>query len=133
MDPLGDYTVRLFGVVEQLRPGSGAAIQAGAVVLDTPPGSPPPKSGYTDADAILAGRVDASVVYCSGRERYARILPDATVVAFPTELQAGPEFGLAVLKDARPDATLLALAILSPNGQKILAERGFRPVALPSE
>jgi hypothetical protein len=28
---------------------------------------------------------------------------------------------------------LLALAILSPAGQKVLADRGFRPVALPAE
>jgi molybdate transport system substrate-binding protein len=133
VDPLGDYTVRLFEAAEQLRPGSGAALQARAVVLDTPSNSPPPKSGDTDADAILAGRVDASIVYCSGRERYGRILPNATVIAFPTELQVGPEYGLAVLKDARPAATFLALTILSPSGQKVLAERGFRPVTLPSE
>ena len=31
------------------------------------------------------------------------------------------------------EAMLLALTILSPVGQKILADRGFRPVALPSE
>jgi len=133
VDPLGDYTVRLFEVADRLRPSSAAALQARAVVLDNPPGSPPPRSGDTDADAILGGRVDASIVYCSGRERYARILPDAKVIAFPTELQVGPEYGVAVLKDARPGALLLAMTILSPTGQKALADRGFRPVALPSD
>jgi molybdate transport system substrate-binding protein len=133
VDPLGDYTVRLFEVAERLRPGSGVALQARAVVLDTPPGSPPPKSGDSDADAILGGHVDASIVYCSGRERYARILPDANLVAFPPDLQVGPEYGLAVIKDARPESMLLALTILSPVGQKILADRGFGPVTLPSE
>jgi ABC-type molybdate transport system substrate-binding protein len=133
VDPLGDYTVRLFEVAERMRPGSAEALRARAVVLDTPPGSPPPKSGDTDADAILGGRVDASIVYCSGRHRYARILPDAKLVAFPPELQVGPEYGLAVLKEARPEAMLLALAILSPAGQKVLADRGFRPAALPAE
>ena len=98
-----------------------------------PPGAAPPKSGDTDADAILDGRVDASIVYCSGRDRYARLLPGATLVQFPPELQIGPEYGLAVLKDARPAASLLALAILSPEGQSIMAQRGFRPVTLPSE
>jgi ABC-type molybdate transport system substrate-binding protein len=133
VDPLGDYTVRLFEAAERLRSGSTAALQARAVVLDTPPSSPPPKSGDTDADALLGGRVDASIVYCSARERYSRILPDAALVAFPPELQAGPEYGLAVLKDARPEAMLLALTILSPIGQKILADHGFRSVTLPSE
>ena len=133
VDPLGDYTVRLFEVAERLRPGSAAALQARALVLDTPSGAPPPKSGDTGADAILDRRVDASIVYCSGRDRYARVLPGAQIVAFPPELQVGPEYGLAVLKDARPEAILLALAILSPAGQKVLADRGFRPVALPAE
>jgi molybdate transport system substrate-binding protein len=133
VDPLGDYTVRLFEVADRLRPGSAAALQARAVVLDTPPGAPPPKSGDADADAIIGRRVDASIVYCSGRDRYARILPEAKLINFPPELQVGPEYGLAVMKDARPGAMLLALTILSPMGQKILADRGFRTVTLPSE
>ena len=133
VDPLGDYTVRLFGLADDLRPGSAAAPQSRAVVLDAPPGAPPTKSGDTDADAILGGRVDASIVCCSGRDRYARLLPDATLVQFPPELQVGPEYGLAVLKDAHPAASLLALAILSLEGQRIMAQRGFRPVTLPHE
>ena len=101
-------------------------------MLDTPPGAPPPKSGDTDADAILNGRVDASIVYCSGRDRYARLLPDAKLIEFSSDLQVGPEYGLAVMKDARPGALMLALTILSPEGQKVLADRGFHPVAGPS-
>jgi hypothetical protein len=38
-----------------------------------------------------------------------------------------------VLKDARPSAQMLALTILSPAGQKVLADHGFHPVALPAE
>ena len=133
VDPLGDYTVRLFGLTDRPRPGSAAALQARAVVLDTPPGAPPPKSGDTDADAILDGRVDASIVYCSGRDRFARLLPDAALVQFPPNLRIGPEYGLAVLKDAQPAASLLALTILSPEGQKTMAQRGFRPVTLPTD
>lgn len=133
VDPLGDYTVRLFGMIDHLRPASDAALQARTVVLDNPPGAAPPKSGDTDADAILDGRVDASIVYCSGRGRYARLLPDATLVQFPPGLRIGPESGLAVLKDAQPAAALLALTILSPEGQKIMVRHGFRSVTLPSD
>ena len=133
IDPLGDYTERLIGLIDRLRPGSGAAMQSRAVILDTPPGAPPPKSGDADVDAMLDGRVDASIVYCSGRSRYARLLPDATLIQFPPELQIGPEYGLALMKDAQPAAALLALTILSPEGQKIMAEQGFRPVTLPNE
>jgi molybdate transport system substrate-binding protein len=133
VDPLGDYTERLFDVAETLRAGSAAALRGRAVVLDNPPGSPPLKSGDTDTDAILDGRIDAAIVYCSGRDRYARLLPDATLVSFPPRLQVGPEYALAVLKDARPEAQMLALTILSPAGQKVLAEHGFQPVALPAD
>ena len=133
VDPLGDYTVRLFELAERLRPGSTSALQARAVVIDVPPGSPPPKSGDPDVDSILDHRIDAGIVYCSGRDRYAHLLPDAMLIAFPPALQVGPEYGLAVLKNAPPEALLLALTILSPAGQKVLAEHGFRPVALPSE
>jgi molybdate transport system substrate-binding protein len=108
VDPLGNYTVRLFEMIDHVRPGAAAALRSRAVVLDTPPGATPPKSGDTDAHAILDRRVDASIVYCSGRDPYARLLPDATLVQFPAGLRIGPEYGLAVLKDAPPAALLLA-------------------------
>jgi molybdate transport system substrate-binding protein len=50
----------------------------------------------------------------------------------PEALQVGPQYGLAVLKDAKPAAMLLALTILSPEGQAILARNGFKPVGLPA-
>ena len=53
------------------------------------------------------------------------------MVAFPPELAVGPQYGLAVMKAAKPEALLLALTILSPAGQKILAVSGFRPVTSP--
>jgi len=133
VDPLGDYTLKLFQLIDRIRPGSAAAMQARAVVLDTPPGAQPPKSGDTDVDAIPDGRADARIVYCSGRDRYARLLPNASLVEFPAALRVGPDYGLAVLKDAHPAAVLLALTILSPAGQKIMVDRGFRAVTLPSD
>jgi len=131
VDPLGDYTMQLFDMMDAVRPGSGAAMRARAVIMDTPPGAPQPRTGDNDADAILDGRIDAAIVYCSGRARYAKLLPDATLLQFPSELRVGPEYGLAVLKNAHPAAALLALTILSPEGQKVMAEKGFVPVTLP--
>lgn len=130
-DPLGDYTVQLFERADHVKAGSAAALQSQAVVLESPPNGPKPKSGDTDVDAIQDGRVDASIVYCSSRERYARLLPTATIVQLPPDLQVGPEYALAVLKNARPQAMQLALTVMSPQGQKVLADRGFIPVTLP--
>jgi molybdate transport system substrate-binding protein len=54
------------------------------------------------------------------------------MVAFPPNLTIGPQYGLAVMKAAKPEAMLLALTILSPEGQKILASNGFLPIASPN-
>jgi len=81
---------------------------------------------------LADGKIDAAIVYCSGRDRYGRLSADTAFVDFPEALQVGPQYGLAVLKDAKPAAMLLALTILSPEGQAILARNGFKPVGLPA-
>jgi molybdate transport system substrate-binding protein len=131
IDPLGDYTVTLFDMADKLKPGSGKGLHDRAVVLDSPPGTPPPKSGDYYLDAMRDGRIGLAIVYCSGRARYARLDPSLAMVEFPPELAVGPQYGLAVLKTAKPPALLLALTILSPAGQKTLAANGFKPLANP--
>ena len=128
-DPLGDDTVELFRRAEALRPGAAAALQARAVVLDVMPG--PPRTGDANVDAIEKGRVDASIVYCSGRARYARLLPDAALVRLPPSMQVKVFYALAVAADASPKALLLAQTILAPAGQQTLAAAGFEPLRLP--
>ena len=131
VDPLGDYTEILFQRIGTMRPGAEALLRAKMVVLDTPPGSPPPKSGDVTADAFQDGRIGAAVVYCSGRARYAKLLPGMAMVPFPAALEVGPEYGLAVVSP-RPEAMALAMALLSPNGQRVMADWGFTPVTLPT-
>jgi molybdate transport system substrate-binding protein len=131
IDPLGDYTVQFFDVADKLKPGSGATLHGRAVVIDNPPGAPPPQSGDYVLDALRAGRIDLAIVYCSGKARFAKLDPTLSMVAFPPDLTVGPQYGLAVMKAAKPEALLLALTILSPAGQKVLTASGFRPVASP--
>jgi molybdate transport system substrate-binding protein len=131
IDPLGDYPVLVFDMAEKLRPGSGQMLRGRAVVLDNPPGAPSSPSGDYYLDAIRDGRITLAIVYCSGKGRYARIDPGLVMTPFPPGLATGPQYGLAVMQDARPESLLLALAILSPLGQKILAANGFRPVTAP--
>ncbi len=132
IDPLGDYTVELFKVADGLRKGSGAMLQARAVTLDNPSGTPPAKSGDYVLDAMRDGRVDLAIVYCSSRARYAKLDSSLTVTEFPSELSVGPQYGLAVLKGSKTAALLLALTIVSPEGQAVLAKGGFRPIGLPT-
>ena len=131
IDPLGDYTVQLFDIADRVRPGSGSTLRGRAVVIDNPPGTPPAQSGDLVLDALHDGRIGLAIVYCSSKARFAKLDPTFSMVAFPPSLTVGPQYGLAVMKDAKPEAMLLALTILSPAGQKILAAGGFRPVALP--
>jgi molybdate transport system substrate-binding protein len=131
IDPLGDYTVQLFDVADKVKPGSGSTLRSRAVVIDNPPGTPPSQSGDYTLDALRAGRIDLAIVYCSGKARFAKLDPTLSMVTFPPELTVGPQYGLAVMKTAKPEAMLLALTILSPPGQKILAASGFRPVTRP--
>lgn len=133
IDPLGDYTVQLLDRIGAAHPGSRAGLDARSVVIDAPPGSPPARSGDINVDALRDGRTVLDIVYCSGRARYARLMPDGAMTALPPDLQVGPEYGLAVMRDAHPRAADLALAILSPEGQRVMANWGFVPVALPRE
>ena len=132
IDPLGDYTVRFVEVADRLRPGARASLESRMVVLDNPPGGPAPKSGDYVLDAIEARSVDLAIVYCSGRQRYGKLSAELTMVAFPSELEVGPEYGLAVVSDS-PHSMQLALTILSPQGQAVLSRNGFKPVGLPED
>ena len=131
IDPLGDYTVQFFDLAEARKPDSGPILRARAVVLDNPPGAPPSPSGDYYLDALRGGRIDLAIVYCSGKARYAKLDPGLVMVAFPPDMTVGPQYGLAVMTDARPEAMQLALTILSPPGHNILAANGFSPVTMP--
>lgn len=134
-DPVGDYTVAMFARAEALRPGAEAALKAKARILSDALLSAPPATGEDIATAALRqGRMDIHVSYCSTvHQRLAPALPGLAVVPPPAELTVGPEYGLAILRDARPGTEDLALAILSPEGQARLAAVGFTPIGLPAK
>ena len=137
-DPLGAYSVKLFELADTIKPGSSGALKSRAVLIDGFPAPPPKVSGNTEVDALLDGRLDVILAYCSGASRYQTAkqkVPDAgiTLTHLPAELNVGPEYGLALIKDARPASAALALFILSPDGQRIMKKHGFLPIAIPSD
>ncbi|HEX3411948.1 MAG TPA: substrate-binding domain-containing protein [Stellaceae bacterium] len=131
VDPLGDYTIDVYRRINQEHAGAADDLMARSTVIGVPPGGPEPRSGDTFADALQDGSVDLEILYCSGRDRFARLLPTATMTPFPPALQVGPEYALAVLKNCDPLAAELALYMLSPKGQATLASSGFIPASLP--
>jgi molybdate transport system substrate-binding protein len=70
--------------------------------------------------------------YCSGGKRLLPLLPDVRFVEPPPEIATGPEYGLAILKNADPRTQDLALFMLSPDGQQSFSSFGFAPIGLPT-
>lgn len=136
-DPLGAYTVQLYQLADTMRPGSADILNSKSVVIEARSDNPAPVvSGHEEVDAIIDGRFDVVIAYCSGASRYRAAnekAPDikTSITHFPAELMIGPEYGLAVLKGARPEAVDLAMFILSTQGQKILQKHDFMPIGLP--
>jgi len=132
-DPSGDYTWAMFRLADRLKPGS-------FVVLDTKAqqivgGALPSASGSSPDPTITAlrdGVVDIAIGYCTSAQLRLRQLPTLHIVDLPDALRVGPEYGLALLKDAQPAAAGLMLYMLSVDGQTTVEKFGFRPVGLPS-
>jgi molybdate transport system substrate-binding protein len=128
-DPAGDYTWAMFHRAEAIHPGAYAILDQKAQKIV---GGPGPTSGDPVAEALTAGRIEVMIGYCSGRKRMVAAVSDLQVVEVPKEIATGPEYGLAILKGAAPQAADFALYMLSPEGQQIFAQFGFAPVGLPT-
>ena len=132
-DPSGDYTWAMFRLADRLRPGSFAVLDTkaqqivGGALPNTSASSPDPT-----VTALRDGGVDVAIGYCTSARLRLSQLPTLHIVDIPEALRVGPEYGLALLKDAHPAATGLMLYILSVDGQATLEKFGFRPVGLPS-
>lgn len=126
-DPSGDYAWEVFRKAETVKPGSQAQLQAKALRLMGGANSAQPPANITPyAWHLKEGRADLFLAYCTGAREAERQLPGATTIALPPELATGADYGLTVLKSADGrTASLLAMFILSADGQRILANYGF--------
>lgn len=124
-DPSGDYAFALFAKAEALKPGAKATLEAKAQKLTGGPDAPKPPAGRTVYAHLMEQRLaDVFLTYCTNAIVAARQVPGLQVVTIPPALAVGADYGLVVLS-ARPAAARLALYILSPSGQAILARHGF--------
>ena len=80
-----------------------------------------------------SGQTDLFLTYCTNAVLAQDEVPGLKIVAVPAELAVGADYGLIVLDGAPTEAWRLALHILSPAGQAILAGYGFESGALPTE
>ncbi len=133
-DPSGDYAWELFERAEALRPGSQTALDAKALQLTGGPDSAPAPAGRDLYAWVMdEDRADVFLTYCTNALLARAELSDLRIVQLPEELAVGADFGLTVLAPDRSDAWRLALFILAPEGQVLLARHGFISGALPVE
>jgi molybdate transport system substrate-binding protein len=133
-DPSGDYAWQLFEKAEGLRPGAFATLDAKALQLTGGPESEkPPEGRNTYAWVMEQDRADLFLTYCTNAALAQKEVPGLQIVALPEELSVGADYGLVVRNGAPPQAWQLALFILSPEGQAILAGYGFTSGAQPQE
>lgn len=132
-DPSGDYAWELFERAEALHPGSYDALDAKALQLTGGPDSAPAPEGRNQYAWVMdEQRADVFLTYCTNARLARAELPELQIVQLPEDLAVGADYGLMVLAADRPDAWRLALFILAPEGQALLAGYGFTSGALPA-
>jgi ABC-type molybdate transport system substrate-binding protein len=131
-DPSGDYAWAIFAKAEALKPGSFAALDAKALKLTGGPNSPPPPPGRSAYGKFMEdGAADLFLTYCTNAVLAQAEVKAVQIVALPDALAVGADYGLTIVNGARPEAVRLAMYILSPPGQAILARHGFAAPGLP--
>ena len=131
-DPAGDYAFQLFAKAEALRPGARAALEAKALQLTGGPDSAKaPEGRNLYAWVMQEGQADLFLTYCTNAVLAQAEAPELGIVTVPSALAVGADYGLTVLNGSPEGAWRLALYILSPAGQAVLARYGFESGALP--
>lgn len=125
-DPAGDYAFAVFARAEALRPGARAVLEAKALQLVGGPDSPAPPPGMNTYAWVIGERkaADIFLTYCSNAQIVTAAVPGARLLPLPDSLAVGADYGMVLLGE-RPQAAGLALFLLSPEGQAILARQGF--------
>jgi ABC-type molybdate transport system substrate-binding protein len=125
-DPAGDYAWETFRKADALKAGSFATLEKKALTLTGGPNSPPPPAGRSVYGVLVAeGKADVFLTYCTNALAARKENAGLQIVALPEALAVGADYGLTVVADASPNGYKLAMFILSPEGQAILAKHGF--------
>jgi molybdenum ABC transporter molybdate-binding protein len=133
-DPSGDYAFELFARAAALRDGATEALEQKSLQLTRGPDSPAPPEGRNTYAWVMEGdRADIFLTYCTNAVLARAETPGLRIVPVPPELSVGADYGLMVLDGAPVEAWRLALHVLSPEGQRVLAAHGFESGALPAK
>ncbi|MFV7783325.1 molybdate ABC transporter substrate-binding protein [Shewanella marisflavi] len=131
-DPAGDYAFKVFERAEQVSVGAQKRLEAKALQLTGGPDSAKPPKGRNPYAWVMENkRADIFLTYCTNAVLAQKEVKPLNIVQLPDHLSVGANYGLTVIREAQPHAAELALFILSPQGQEILASYGFDTPNLP--
>jgi ABC-type molybdate transport system substrate-binding protein len=131
-DPAGDYAWAVFAKAGGLVEGAEDMLKEKALQLTGGPDSPAPPEGRNPYGWVMSeGRADVFLTYCTNAVLAERDTAGLQIVALPEALAVGAEYGLTVMAGAPAEAWRLALFILSPEGQRVLASYGFSAAGVP--
>jgi len=129
-DPLGTYSFEVFARADGLKPGARATLEAKAKKLvgggeKTPPLVP----GKGAVEGIfLSDQADVMLIYCSAVPALQSEIPSLTSIKLPSALTVETADGMVVL-NSKPVALRFVAFVMSEEGQAILRNHGFEPVA----
>lgn len=132
-DPSGDYAWELFGKADQVKPGSFAVLSDKALKLTGGPNTEKAPGGRNQYGWVMEGKkADVFLTYCTNAVLARKEVPALQIVPIPAELSVGADYGLIVLDGAPMEAWRLAMFLLAPEGQSILARYGFVAQGVPA-
>jgi len=133
-DPSGDYAFAVFAKAEAVKPGAKTALEAKALKLTGGPEClPAPEGLNVYGHKLASGEADIFLAYCTNAQPLAKEQPGIAMLHLPDQLAVGADYGLTVLNGASLNGYRLAMYILAPQGQAILARHGFATPGLPRE
>lgn len=133
-DPSGDYAWKLFKRADVIESGNFTKLSEKALQLTGGPTSEKAPKGKNKYGWVMSEKkADVFLTYCTNAVLAQKEVSELQIVKVPEELEVGADYGLIVRNGAPSDAMKLALHILSPAGQTILADYGFEATAIPKK
>jgi ABC-type molybdate transport system substrate-binding protein len=133
-DPSGDYAWQVFDKADRLRSGAGETLKGKALQLTGGPDSEKAPEGRNQYGWVMEGdKADIFLTYCTNAVLAGKQVPSLKIVQVPAALSVGADYGLIVLDGKNVSAWHLALYILSPEGQRVLADYGFEAPAAATD
>jgi ABC-type molybdate transport system substrate-binding protein len=126
-DASGDYAQEIFRKAEKVQPGSFHELNQKALRLVGGRNSPVVPKGKNEIAYFITEtqQVDIFLSYRTDARLAVLAAPSMQIVELPEHLAVKANYGMTLMNNARSYGVMLAMYILSQNGQQILTKYGF--------